>query len=100
MKQRVLVFGGTSEGRELVEWLSGHGGFDVCVCTATEYGAELVSGLPSVRVHEGRLDEDAMAAFIQSGSAGTGPSDPLFYLKKKNQTKNATTRSVATTRMM
>lgn len=40
----VLVFGGTSEGRQLVEWLDARGRAHVLACTATEYGAKLLEG--------------------------------------------------------
>ena len=69
-KPRVLVFGGTSEGRELVEWLSALGEHDVTVCAATEYGGELVSGLDGVRVVQGRLDGVQMLALMRELGAG------------------------------
>lgn len=33
----ILLFGGTSEGRELAEWLAGEG-VGVTLCVATGYG--------------------------------------------------------------
>ena len=61
----VLVFGGTAEGRQLVEWLSSLDCCDVVSCAATEYGGELVSGLPRVTPHVGPLDEDGKERLVQ-----------------------------------
>lgn len=38
----VLLFGGTTEGRQLAEWLDGRSTCNVVACTATEYGASLM----------------------------------------------------------
>lgn len=51
----VLVFGGTSEGRHLVEWLAARGTCDVVACTATAYGASLIARGPHVQTLEGPL---------------------------------------------
>ena len=37
----ILIFAGTTEGRKIAEYLRGHAP-EVYVCTATEYGKELV----------------------------------------------------------
>lgn len=49
MRPHVLVFGGTTEGRELATWLGGLGSCQVVVSSLTEYGGSLVEGLPNVR---------------------------------------------------
>ena len=64
-KQPVLVFGGTTEGRTLVEWLADQG-VAVTVCSATEYGGSLLPEDPLVRSIVDRLDADAMCALMQS----------------------------------
>lgn len=51
----VLVFGGTVEGRLLVEWLDARGTCSVVACTATSYGAELLPEGARVTVVEGPL---------------------------------------------
>lgn len=53
----VLVFGGTSEGRRLVEWLAMRGSCDIVACTATAYGASLIAQGPRVRTLEGPLTD-------------------------------------------
>lgn len=54
---KVLIFGGTTEGRILAEFC-GNLGIDTLVSVATEYGASLLPG--SVRIHCGRLDQSQM----------------------------------------
>lgn len=56
----VILFGGTSEGRLLAEFLR-DSGIRHIVCVATEYGAELLKGC---RVRVGRMDEREMADFF------------------------------------
>lgn len=53
-----LVFGGTSEGRRLVEWLSARGTCGIVYCTATDYGASLVEGRENVTTLVGTLSAD------------------------------------------
>ena len=64
----LLVFAGTTEGRELLEALSRNivgRGIDVYACVATDYGKELLPvGLPHIQVHSGRLTEDEMRLFM------------------------------------
>ena len=51
----VLLFGGTTEGRELALWLARRA-CRVTVCVATGYGAALLDGEDGLEVHTGRLD--------------------------------------------
>ena len=59
----ILIFGGTTEGRELTEFCS-YNKIPVTVSTATEYGANLVSGLEYVKSIYGRLDENQIFDYI------------------------------------
>lgn len=54
----ILVFGGTIEGRLLVEWLDGRGSCHVVVSTATEYGARLLDEGKNVTVIQGPLSDE------------------------------------------
>ena len=54
-RAQVLVFGGTAEGRQLVEWLDARNTCDVVACTATGYGASLIAGSGHVTVVQGPL---------------------------------------------
>ncbi|MCR5144107.1 MAG: precorrin-6A reductase [Lachnospiraceae bacterium] len=51
----ILIFSGTTEGRELAEVLD-RNSIDCHVCVATEYGSLVMPELPHVTIHEGRLD--------------------------------------------
>ena len=56
---RILIFAGTTEGRELAEVLSDSGVYsDVSV--ATEYGSMVMNESEFIHVHQGRLDAEGM----------------------------------------
>lgn len=63
---QILVFGGTSEGRELVEWLSARATCAVIVSALTEYGGLLVEGLPRVEPITGALSAEAMKRLMHT----------------------------------
>ena len=63
---KVLLFGGTSEGRELALWLRERG-IPFTVSVATEYGETLLP--EGMDVHVGRLDQGEMAALMGTGYA-------------------------------
>lgn len=62
MKQ-ILIFSGTTEGRELAELLAG-AGISAVVCVATEYGEQTMPELPGIEVHRGRMELQKMQEFI------------------------------------
>ena len=64
MKGKILLFGGTTEGRALAEACSRQGRPTV-VCLATDYGQGMVAALPHVTVRTGRMDADSMTLFIK-----------------------------------
>lgn len=64
----VLVFGGTSEGRELAEWLGARGTCDVVVSSLTEYGGSLVEGIPNVESLTGRMLPEDMETLMRQRS--------------------------------
>ena len=59
----ICIFGGTTEGRRLADFLRGQDGH-VLVCVATEYGEALAPGGENVEVRAGRLDTAGMAALL------------------------------------
>lgn len=59
-----VLFGGTTEGRELASVLE-RSGKTVLVCVATEYGEQLLTPTDHVRVHTGRLDEAGIGALLR-----------------------------------
>lgn len=62
--QRILIFAGTTEGRELAETLDAMD-FSCEVCVATEYGREVMPEGRHLRVREGRMGEDEMEALMR-----------------------------------
>ena len=54
-RRNILVFGGTAEGRLIVEWLDGRNSCDIVACTATEYGASLLLDGRNVTTLQGPL---------------------------------------------
>jgi len=62
----VLLFGGTTEGRQLAFALRRRG-FPLTVCVATPYGAGELAGLRGARVLAGRLDQSQMAGLMGPG---------------------------------
>ncbi|MBR4702249.1 MAG: precorrin-6A reductase [Oscillospiraceae bacterium] len=66
---KFLVFAGTTEGRELSEFLASQGEKTaVTACVATEYGETLLEPSESLRVLSGRLNGEQMAALLREGA--------------------------------
>lgn len=65
---RVLVFGGTTEGREIAEWLSARGGCRVFISSLTEFGGSLVQGLQNVTSLTGRLLPEDIEGLLRDQS--------------------------------
>lgn len=61
MSGGLLVFGGTTEARELLA-----SGLTAVCSVATEYGASLLAGLGGVRTVVGRMDAAAISTFIRN----------------------------------
>lgn len=59
----VLIFAGTTEGRELAELLD-RNNVSCHVCVATEYGRQMIRQSENINVHTGRLDEEGMRRLI------------------------------------
>lgn len=62
----VLLFAGTTEGRNLSEHLA-RAGIRHTVCVATRYGETVMEENPLVRVHRGRMNREEIRTFIDSG---------------------------------
>ena len=63
---KICIFAGTSEGRRLVEQLSGRG-LRMIVCVATEYGEVLLGDQADVQIRAGRMDQPQMEEMLRSG---------------------------------
>lgn len=66
---KIVIFGGTAEGRKLVE-AAPSGDLKLHICVATEYGASLLPERENVMIHQGAMEENEMEAFL----AETAPS--------------------------
>jgi len=64
---RVLLFGGTTEGRHIAEWLSARGSCQVVASSLTEFGASLIQELPNVTSLSGRMLPEDMRARMETG---------------------------------
>ncbi|NYB75045.1 precorrin-6A reductase [Sedimentibacter hydroxybenzoicus DSM 7310] len=63
----VCIFGGTTEGRLLAEFLSELNA-ETDLYIATEYGEQFVKGLKNVNVHQSRLDKKSMIELFKNSS--------------------------------
>ena len=68
MSEKVCLFAGTTEGRQLAEFLKN--AVELTVCVATEYGEIMLDGIDGITVHTGRLNENEMESFFCSGNFG------------------------------
>ncbi|SDB05927.1 precorrin-6Y C5,15-methyltransferase (decarboxylating) [Pseudobutyrivibrio sp. YE44] len=62
--KKVIIFGGTTEGRRLAELLV-KAKISCIYCVATEYGKQPVMESDYLRIHEGRMDASAMTELYQ-----------------------------------
>ena len=63
MQKCILVFGGTTEARRLVEAFVDTE-LKLHICVATDYGASVLPKGDNVRLHVGRLDEEGMESLM------------------------------------
>ncbi len=66
-EKRVLVFGGTIEGRQVSDYLNENKIFHT-LCVATEYGEEVLTPRQYLEIRQGRMDMEAMCRFMQDGA--------------------------------
>ncbi len=64
--KEILIFAGTTEGRELSECLS-DAGIRHTLCVATKYGEIVLKEHPLAKVHKGRMNQEEIRAFIMNG---------------------------------
>lgn len=62
---KLCIFAGTSEGKQLAEALAGRGA-QLTVCVATEYGETSFGQLPDCKVLAGRMPRDEIERFLRS----------------------------------
>ena len=64
---RVLIFGGTTEGRLLAEFCE-KSGIPAELSVATDYGGEVLPAFQRVRVRKGRIPEPEILALLETGA--------------------------------
>lgn len=62
---KICLFAGTTEGRKTAEFLAGQDA-DLTVCTATDYGGQLIAPAPNIRISDRRLTEEEMREVFAS----------------------------------
>lgn len=64
--KEIVIFGGTTEGRKLAEQLASQN-FSVDYCVATEYGEAVVLKNSFIKIHQGRMAQEQIEAFLKNG---------------------------------
>lgn len=62
--KNLLIFAGTTEGRKLSEYLAA-AGISHTLCVATQYGEIVLKSHPHVKVHQGRMEREAIKELIR-----------------------------------
>ena len=65
--KEILIFAGTTEGRKLSEYLA-KAEINHTICVATEYGEIVLKQHPLVKVHQGRMNQEQIARFLNNGT--------------------------------
>ncbi len=63
MSYKILIFGGTTEGRILAEFCS-NSDIPAVVSVTTDYGADLIKNLKNIDIITGKLDENQITEYI------------------------------------
>ena len=80
MAGRLLIFGGTTEGRELTQY-----GLPAVYCTATEYGAALAGDEKRVECRVGRMNGFEIARFIKENGIACAADATHPYAKEASE---------------
>lgn len=81
--QRVLVFAGTNEGREICEYLC-QNRVETTACVATDYGSFCMENISGLEIREGRLDEATIQALIEEYDYVVDASHPYAQIISEN----------------
>ena len=84
---KLCIFAGTTEGRKLVEFLSGQP-VQVTACVATDYGETLLKEADNLTISAKRLTQEEMeqlfaAETLQAKKAVNAPSKAFSYPSKR-----------------
>ena len=89
---KIVIFGGTTEGRELSKLLS-EAGASVTVCVATEYGGEEQSLVPGVETRTGSLSAEEKQALLRGAALCVDATHP--YARHVSASVKAACREAA-----
>lgn len=86
--KKILIFAGTTEGRNLSEALT-DAGITHTVCVAGEYGEQVLRESPFVNIHAGRMEKEEIRSFILEGGflAVVDATHPYARLISQNITE-------------
>ena len=80
---RIIIFGGTTEGRELSQALAAAGA-EVVVSVASKVGAEEQAAAEGITVSVGRRDEEQMRQLIRGADVVVDATHPYAVLVTEN----------------
>lgn len=80
---RVVIFSGTTEGRELSAETAALG-METMVCVATEYGKEVQTHESGIQVHSGRLDVEGMTQVLAGADLCVDATHPYAREASRN----------------
>lgn len=80
---RVVIFSGTTEGRELSAQTAAMGA-ETIVCVATEYGRTIQQHVPGTKTHSGRLNADEMVEILQGADLCIDATHPYAKVVSQN----------------
>ncbi len=80
---RVVIFSGTTEGRELSVETAALG-METLVCVATEYGKEVQTHESGIQVHSGRLDVEGMTQVLAGADLCVDATHPYAKEASRN----------------
>lgn len=83
---KIIIFGGTTEGRELSVALASKGA-DVTVSVASEYGAEEQDTSFGIQIEEGPKSEDEMRSLLRGADLCVDATHPYAVLVSENVRK-------------
>lgn len=99
VRRRVVIFSGTTEGRQLSGELNKRG-IDHTVCVATEYGEMLQPKGEHILIEEGRKDEEGIRDVIRDAKVVVDATHPYAKLVTENIRKAAEDEGVKLLRVL
>ena len=96
---RVVIFSGTTEGRELSDETASMGA-ETVVCVATEYGKLMQEHVPNTQTLSGRMDAEEMAKVLTGADLCIDATHPYAREASRNIREAAKTANVPCRRLL